>query len=64
MAVTSTLNIQFLNKPQPAALRAEAKILKAGRRLAVLAVEIYTDEQLVAHATGSYALPAQSDLKK
>jgi acyl-coenzyme A thioesterase PaaI-like protein len=53
-----------LNKPQPAALRAEAKILKAGRRLAVLAVEIYTDEQLVAHATGSYALPAQSDLKK
>jgi acyl-coenzyme A thioesterase PaaI-like protein len=39
---------------------ARAKILKLGRRLAVGTIEIQSEgeEDLVAHASGTYALPA------
>ncbi|MBD2838253.1 PaaI family thioesterase [Pseudomonas sp. JM0905a] len=60
MAVTSNLNINFLARPRPVDLLAEAHILKLGRRQAVCEVSLYShgaEEDLVAHVTGTYSLP-------
>jgi len=59
LAVTSDLSFRFLRKPGPAALVGEATLLRVGRRLAVGEVRIRSDgdDELVAHATGTYALP-------
>ena len=59
MALTSNLNIHFLRRPLPADVIAEARLLKLGRRLAVTEVMIRSEgsEELVAHVTGTYALP-------
>lgn len=60
MAVTSNLNINFLSKPKAVDLIAEARILRLSKRQAVCEVELYSlgDEgDLVAHVTGTYALP-------
>jgi uncharacterized protein (TIGR00369 family) len=60
MAVTSNLNINFLVKPLPVDLIAHARILRLSRRQAVCEVELYSQgnaEELVAHVTGTYALP-------
>lgn len=63
MAVTSNLSINFLQRPAPGDLSAEAIVLRMGRRLAFCEVRLLSGEgseqQLVAHVTGSYALPAQ-----
>jgi uncharacterized protein (TIGR00369 family) len=60
LAVTSDLAIHFLRKPEPKDLVATGTILRLGRRLAVGTVAIETDGgPLVAHATGSYALPSR-----
>lgn len=58
-AVTTNLNINFLSRPAPSDLIAETRLLKLGRRLAVADVSITSSgsETLVAHATGTYALP-------
>lgn len=60
MAVTANLSINFLNRAQPGDVIGEARLLKLGRRLAVMEVGLSTggDPALVAHVTGSYALPA------
>ncbi len=59
LAVTQNLNINFLQKPQPADLLAEARFLRLGRRSAVIDVHIRSslDNSLVAQATGTYAIP-------
>jgi uncharacterized protein (TIGR00369 family) len=59
-AVTTSLNINFLKRPAPAELVAEAKLLKVGRRLVVgeVAISAAGEETLLAHATTTYALPA------
>jgi uncharacterized protein (TIGR00369 family) len=59
LAVTSNLSIHFLRKPAPQPLLAVARILKPGRRLVVGVVELRSEghEELVAHASGAYALP-------
>jgi len=59
MAVTQNLNINFLARPEPCDLIAEAEIIRLGRRSAVLEVRLYSDgsEDMVAHVTGIYALP-------
>lgn len=57
MAVTQDFSIHFLAKPKAADLKAIATILKAGKRSVVLTVHLYSDELLVAHACGTYALP-------
>lgn len=54
---TANLDIHFLSRPKPADIVAKARMLRLGRRLAVSAVDLYSDEQLVAHATVTYALP-------
>jgi uncharacterized protein (TIGR00369 family) len=59
MAVTSDLSIRFLRKAVPGDIIAEASLLKLGRKLAVIDVRLSCgdDPALVAHATGTYALP-------
>ena len=61
LAVTSDLNIRFLRKPAPKPLIGRANILRLGRKLAVGTVEISSEGEpegvLVAHATGTYAIP-------
>lgn len=59
MAVTTNLNINFLKRPAPGDLVAEARIIKIGKSSAVCEVEVSTAEsnELVAHAVGCYALP-------
>jgi len=61
MAVTQNLNINFLSRPQPGDLYADADIIRLGRRSAVLEVRVHgePDAKLVAHVTGIYALPAE-----
>ena len=63
LAVTTNLNINFLRKPEPADLIAEARLLKLGKRLAVGEVTIFSDgyeEEAVAHVTCTYSIPPQS----
>jgi len=60
MAVTANLNINFLARPKPVDLIAEARILRLSRRQAVCEVQLYSqgeEGELVAHVTGTYALP-------
>lgn len=58
-AVTTNLNINFLSRPKPGDMIAEARIIKLGKRLAVGEIELYSagSEDMVAHATGTYAIP-------
>mgnify|MGYP001382116755 FL=1 len=59
LAVTTSFNANFLNKPQPGDLVAEAEILKLGKRLAVIEVALHSDgfDAPVAHMTGTYSIP-------
>jgi len=59
MAVTPNLNINFLRRPQPVELYADAEIIRLGRRSAVLEVRVYGEhsDDLLAHVTCIYALP-------
>ena len=59
LAVTTSMTINFLRRPRPASLRADARLLKFGRRLAYGDVSIFAgdDPEPVAHASGTYSLP-------
>ena len=57
LAVTTSFNINFLRKPTQCDLLAEGKMIKAGKRLAVMEVSIFSDTEMVAHATGTYSIP-------
>jgi uncharacterized protein (TIGR00369 family) len=59
LAVTTSFNINFLHRPKPGDLMAEGKMLKLGKRLAVVEVTLHSDgfEAPVAHATGTYSIP-------
>lgn len=56
--VTSHLNIEFLRRPPPAALIAEARLLRVGRRQVTGTVVIHSEGESrpVLHATGGYAV--------
>ena len=58
-AVTTSMTINFLSRPEPGDLIAHVRLLKVGRRLAVAEVELYADgrDAMMAHATATYALP-------
>lgn len=60
LAVTTSLNINFLRKPSECDLVARGNIIKLGKRLAVVEVSIYSEEDIVAHATGTYSIPPQT----
>jgi uncharacterized protein (TIGR00369 family) len=59
LAVTTSFNINFLHRPSPADLIAEGRLLKLGKRLAVVEVTLHSEghEEPVAHATGTYSIP-------
>jgi uncharacterized protein (TIGR00369 family) len=59
LAVTTSLSINFLRRPEPAALTAEGRLLKLGRRLAVGDVTLLSEgvAEPVAHAVVTYSLP-------
>ena len=60
LAVTTSLNINFLRKPAAdKAVIAECRLLKLGRTLAVGEVSLYSegDPEPVAHVVGTYAIP-------
>ncbi|MDV7340428.1 PaaI family thioesterase [Terasakiella sp. A23] len=59
LAVTTNFNINFMHRPAPGDLMAEGKILKLGKRLAVMDVTLHCDghDEPVAHATGTYSIP-------
>ncbi|MBA3458891.1 MAG: PaaI family thioesterase [Deltaproteobacteria bacterium] len=56
-AATANLDIHFLARPQPVDVIATARMLRLGRRLSVAAVDLHSGDDLVAHATVTYALP-------
>ena len=59
LAVTTSLNINFLNKPEPGELKAEGRLIKLGKRLAVCEIWITSgaDDTIVAQATATYSIP-------
>jgi uncharacterized protein (TIGR00369 family) len=57
LAVTTSLNINFVRKPANTELVGIGSVIKMGKRLAVLEVSVYSNEDIVAHATGTYSIP-------
>jgi acyl-coenzyme A thioesterase PaaI-like protein len=59
--VTTNLSINFLRKPPLGALLGHCRILKLGKRLAVVEVTIRSPEEsdLVAQATATYSIPPE-----
>ncbi len=60
LAVTTSLNINFMHKPAADRdLLAEARLMKLGQRLAVADVRLWSEgsDTLVAHATVTYSIP-------
>lgn len=60
LAVTTNLNVNFLRKPGKADMIAHGRILKRGKRLAVVEVELFSEgapDDMVAHVTGTYSIP-------
>lgn len=62
LAVTTNLNINFLRRPRPGDVLAEAKLLKLGQRLAVgeIALHVDNEDDLVAHVTATYSIPPRN----
>ena len=59
LAVTTNFSINFLRKPAPRDVLAEARLFKLGKRLAVGEIALYSDgdDDMVAHATSTYSVP-------
>lgn len=66
MGVTANLNMNFLRRPRPADIRAEARLIRCGKRLAYGEVTLFSegDDEPVAHATGTYAFPPAAPAPK
>ena len=64
LAVTTALSINFLRRPEPVDVLAEARMLKLGKRLAVGEVTLWSDggtiAEPVAHVTSTYSIPPSS----
>lgn len=61
LAVTTNLNINFLRKPNPGPLTCTAKLIKLGKRLAVVDAGLASAgvDGLVAHSTLTYSIPSR-----
>ncbi|NTS29886.1 PaaI family thioesterase [Phyllobacterium sp. BT25] len=59
LAATINLSINFLRKPELGAIDATARVLKLGKRLAVVDISMISavSGELVAHATSTYSIP-------
>ena len=67
LAVTTSMTMNFLRRPSSrAAIVGEAAMLKLGKRLAVMEVKIYSEDEdesePVAHAVATYSLPDQKNV--
>ncbi len=62
LAVTTSLHIDFLRKPDFTDLMARATVLKLGRKLAVVDVSLYSrgHDELVAKAQVTYSIPSST----
>lgn len=62
LAVTTSLHIDFLRKPSLTDLMAKARVLKLGRKLAVVDVELFSrgTTDLVAKAQVTYSIPSST----
>lgn len=62
LAVTTNFNINFLRRPDRQDLLADARIMKLGKRLAVMEVTLYSDggDEPIAHVTSTYSIPPNS----
>ncbi len=62
LAVTINLNINFLRRPAQRDILAEARILKLGKRLAVMEVHMFSDgmDEPIAHVTSTYSIPPET----
>lgn len=63
LAVTTNLSINFLRKPAPGAIYADARLIKLGKRLAVGDVGLRSagEEDLVAHCVATYSIPERRE---
>ncbi len=59
LAVTTNLNINFLRRPGQTDVIADCRVLKLGKRLAVLEVTLFSEgeDEPIAHVTGTYSIP-------
>ncbi len=67
LSVTTSININFMRKAEAGPVLGHCRILKLGRNLMVFDIDIVagSDEQTVAHATGTYSMPPrQHDVVK
>jgi uncharacterized protein (TIGR00369 family) len=64
LAVTTSLNINFLRRPSPDRdIVGKCSLIKVGRTLAVGEVALYSqgEDAMVAHAVGTYSIPPTRD---
>lgn len=61
LAVTTSLNINFLRKPKAGDVLADCKLMKLGKRLTVGEIAIRSDgeDEIVAHSVATYSIPPQ-----
>jgi uncharacterized protein (TIGR00369 family) len=59
-AVTTSLNINFLARPEARDVIADVRLIRLGRRLAVGEAQLFSEgvSDMVAHAIATYALPS------
>lgn len=59
LAVTTSMTINFLRRPAPGPVVADARILKLGKRLAYGDITLFPEggTSAVAHVTGTYSIP-------
>lgn len=59
LMVTTSMTLNFLRRPPMTPILGSCRILKLGKRLAVVEVAIRPEsgDDLVAHATGTYSIP-------
>jgi acyl-coenzyme A thioesterase PaaI-like protein len=62
LTVTTNMNINFMQKAEMETLYCTAKLLKLGKRLAVvdIAIEQPGFKSLIAHGTATYSIPPSS----
>ncbi len=63
LAVTTSLNINFLRKPVPGKMTAKGRLLKLGKALAVGEFGLFSEasDDPVAHVTATYSIPPKRD---
>jgi uncharacterized protein (TIGR00369 family) len=61
LAVTTSLNINFLRKPKAGDVLADCRLMKLGKRLTVGEITIRADgeDEAVAHSVATYSIPPQ-----